>query len=178
MNLDRIIQVSHIFVFVETRLTRISQKIWKTINKLSKDYAQPQQQSKVTADQVAHQLLLNGKGNSTHRPSKAKITDNHITEHSRTSPFTMEELIKGIKILKNNKAAGLDGMLCDQIKHMGPKATVLLKEMMNNILVAKKLPKLWRKSKVIAILKPGTESSLPKSYRPISLLCHTYKLLE
>ena len=30
----------------------------------------------------------------------------------------------------------------------------------------------------MAILKPGKDSSLPKSYRPISLLCHTYKLLE
>ena len=49
---------------------------------------------------------------------------------------------------------------------------------MNNILVSNKFPKLWRKSKVIAILKPGKDSSLHKSYRPISLLCHTYKLLE
>ena len=29
-----------------------------------------------------------------------------------------------------------------------------------------------------AILKLGKDSSLPKSYRPISLLCHTYTLLE
>ena len=41
-----------------------------------------------------------------------------------------------------------------------------------------KFPKLWRKSRVIAILKPGKDSSLPKNYRPISLLCHTYKLFE
>ena len=87
----------------------------------------------------------------------------------------MEELMKGIKIMKNNNAAGLTDMLCEQIKHMGPKAMVWLKEMMNNILLSK-FPKLWRKSKVIAILKPGKESSLPKSYRPISLLCHTYIL--
>ena len=33
-------------------------------------------------------------------------------------------------------------------------------------------------SKVIAILKPGKDAFLPKSYRPISLLCHTYKLPE
>ena len=33
-------------------------------------------------------------------------------------------------------------------------------------------------AQVIAILKPGKDSSLPKSYRPILLLCHTYKLLE
>ena len=32
--------------------------------------------------------------------------------------------------------------------------------------------------KVISILKPGKDSCLPKSYRPISLRCHTYKLLE
>ena len=133
------------------------------MNKLSKDYEQPQQQCKVTDDQVAHQLLLNGKGNSTHRPSKAKITDNNITKHSLTSLFTMEEL------MKNNKTAGLDGMLCEQIKHLGPKAMVWLKEMMNNILVSKKILKLWRKSKVIAILKPDKDSSITKSYRPISL---------
>ena len=51
-----------------TDFTHRCRKAWKTINKLSKDYAQPQQQCNVTADQVAHQLLLNGKGNSTHRP--------------------------------------------------------------------------------------------------------------
>ena len=37
---------------------------------------------------------------------------------------------------------------------------------------------MWRKSKVIDILKADKGSSLPKSYRPISLLCNTYKLLE
>ena len=40
--------------------------------------------------------------------------------------------MRGIKILKNNKSAGLDDMLCEQIKHLGPKAMVWLKEMMNN----------------------------------------------
>ena len=150
--------------------------MWKTINKLSKDYAQPQQQCKVTADQVAHQLLLNGKENSTHWSSMAKITDNHITELSLTSAFTMEEMMKDIKILKNNKTACLRDMLCDQSKDLGPKSMVWLKEMMNTILVSKKFPNLLRKSNVIAILKPGRDSSLHKSYRPISLLCHT--LLE
>ena len=41
-----------------------------------------------------------------------------------------------------------------------------------------KIPKIWRQSKIIAILKPGKDSAIPKNYRPISLLCHTYKLYE
>lgn len=41
-----------------------------------------------------------------------------------------------------------------------------------------KIPKLWRKSKIVALLKPGKSPSDPKSYRPISLLCHTFKLFE
>ena len=67
--------------------------------------------------------------------------------------------MKGIKILKNNKAADLDGMQCEQIKHLGSKAMVWQKEMMNNILVSKKFPMLWHKSKLIAILKPVKDSS-------------------
>ena len=63
--------------------------------------------------------------------------------------------MKGIKTLKNNTSAGLDDMLCEQIKHLGPKATVWLKEMINNILLSNKFLKLWRKSKLIAILKPA-----------------------
>ena len=120
--------------------------------------------------------MLHGKRNSTHRLSKANISD--ITGHPLTSPFAMEELMKGIIILKNNEAAGLyyRYMICEQIKYLGPKALVWLKEMMNNIMLSKKLLKLWRQSKVIAILKYSKYSSLHKSWIPISLLCNTCKL--
>ena len=36
------------------------------------------------------------------------------------------------------------------------------------------LPKIWKKAHVIALLKPGEDPSISKSYRPISLLSHTY----
>ena len=41
-----------------------------------------------------------------------------------------------------------------------------------------KIPTIWGQSKIIAILKPGKDSSIPKNYRPISLLCHMYRLYE
>ena len=50
--------------------------------------------------------------------------------------------------------------------------------MLNKCFIENKLPKIWRQSRIIAILKPGKDSAIPKNYRPISLLCHTYKLYE
>ena len=49
---------------------------------------------------------------------------------------------------------------------------------MNDILVTKNIPKEFRKSKVVAILKPNKPENDPASYRPISLLSICYKLLE
>ena len=85
----------------------------------------------------------------------------------------MEDLLKGINALNNNKAASLDDMLCEQINNFGTATLPWVLQMMDSI-----FPKLWSKSKVIAIFKPGKDSALPKNNRPISLLCHTYKLFE
>ena len=50
--------------------------------------------------------------------------------------------------------------------------------MLNVCFTGNKIPKIWRQSKIIAILKPRKDSVIPKNYRPISLLCHMYKLYE
>ena len=50
--------------------------------------------------------------------------------------------------------------------------------MLNTCYTENKIPKPWRQSRIIAILKPGKDASIPKGYRPISLLCHSYKLYE
>ena len=41
-----------------------------------------------------------------------------------------------------------------------------------------KIPKIWRSANMILIRKPGKPLDDPTSYRPISLLCCFYKLLE
>ena len=63
-------------------------------------------------------------------------------------------------------------------ENLGPRAHKWLQTMLSKCLTENKIPKLWRKSKIVAIFKPGKDSEIPKSYRPISLLCHTYKLYE
>ena len=73
-------------------------------------------------------------------------------------PFSEEEYKKGIAALKNNKAAGRDDVLVEQLNHLGQKANKLLDTMLNVCFTGNKIPKIWRHSKIIAILKPGKDS--------------------
>ena len=88
-------------------------------------------------------------------------------------PFSEEEYKKGIAALKNNKAADRDDVLVEQLKHLGQKDNKWLHTMLDVCFTGNKI---WRHSKIIAILKLGKDSAIPKNYRPISFLCHTYKL--
>ena len=88
------------------------------------------------------------------------------------------EYRKGIAALKNNKAAGIDDIPVEQLKNLGPKSHRWLHTMLNTCFIENKIPRIWRQSKIIAILKPGKDSAIPKNYRPISLLYHTYNLYE
>ena len=56
-----------------------------------------------------------------------------VTESKLTSPFLMEDLLHGVKALKNNKAAGLGDMLCEQIKHFGEASLRWLLQVRNSI---------------------------------------------
>ena len=85
---------------------------------------------------------------------------------------------QGVAILKNNQASDRDDVLVEQLNNLGPKAHRCLQTMLDKCFMENKIPILWRQSKIIAMLKHGKDSAIPKSYRPISLLCHTYKLYE
>ena len=89
------------------------------------------------------------------------------------STFCEEEYRKSILALKY-KAAGRDDVLVEQPKNLGPRAHKWLLTMLSKYLTENKIPKLWRQSKIIAILKPGKDSATAKRYRLISILCHTY----
>ena len=162
-----------------TDLKHSSRKSWAMIKKLGNDNTKAKRHYNVTANQVATQLLLNGKSPRTNRArnrTKLPKTDKNMSYYTKT--ITLEELQQAIKNLKNNKAAGLDDIRTEQLKHLGPIALQWLLNMYNHCIEQKTVPNIWRKAKVIAILKPGKDPDNPKSFRPISLLCHTYKLLE
>ena len=53
-----------------------------------------------------------------------------------------------------------------------------LRDFLSSCLRRLKIPKIWRRALVVAIPKPAKPVGDPKSYRPISLLCIPYKILE
>ena len=167
-------------VITSTDLTHNSRKAWQTIRKLSNDPTTPNPPCLVNANQVAHQLLINGQGTLPTKPKLPILPPIQEGTPTMAHPFSEEEYTNGIAALKNNTSAGRDDVLVEQLKHLGRKANKWLHTMLNVCFTGNKIPKIWRQSKIIdnAILKPGKDSAIPKNYRPISLLCHTYKLYE
>ena len=159
-------------------MTHNSKKAWSTLKRINKDpkRASTLHTTQPTANQVAHQLLLNGKTGT--REKRQKVAEYPEANEELCRPFTLEELDAAICTAKAGKAAGLDDIMTEQIKNLGPAAKQWLLCMYNNCLERCHIPKIWRRARVVALLKPGKDAAAAKSYRPISLLCHTYKLFE
>jgi hypothetical protein len=80
--------------------------------------------------------------------------------------------------LKPGKAAGFDGIYPVFIKIFGAQTKEWIVLFMNDIVLTSKIPNLFKRAKVISIIKPGKDGTDPAHYRPISLLSVVYKLLE
>ena len=80
--------------------------------------------------------------------------------------------------MKNGKAPGLDEIMTEQIKEFSIEAKQWLLTFLKSCHDKTLVPKMWRKAKIVALPKPGKDYKNPKYYRPIFLLCHTFKLYE
>jgi len=88
------------------------------------------------------------------------------------------EILSILRLIKNGKAPGLDGINNRHLKNLPRKAIVLLTHIFNNCLRIGYFSKLWKHAKVIAIPKPKKDATLPENYRPISLLPAIGKIFE
>ena len=121
-------------VITSIDLTHNSRKAWQTIKRLSNDPTSPNPTCLVNSNQVAHHLLVNGQGTM---PTKPKCPALLTVEGkpSLVSAFSEEEYRKGIAALKNNKAAGINDILVEQLKNLGPKAHKWLHTMLNTCFI-------------------------------------------
>src|SRR5207249_5831556 len=99
-------------------------------------------------------------------------------EGSPMPDFSVVEIENALKHLKAGKAPGYDNVHPEFLIHLGRKACTWLSKFFSEIIGNNRIPKEWRKAKVIAIEKPGKDPKEAANYRPISLLSVSYKLLE
>jgi len=84
-----------------------SSKAWRLIRKLNCEKRSEHQYTNITVDEIAHQVLINGKAKRLKGKQNNKITrdiqqqDNNYMEE----PFNLDELTNAIKKMKSGKAA-------------------------------------------------------------------------
>ena len=92
--------------------------------------------------------------------------------------FTTEELYSALQQLKVSKAPGPDNICLELILHASDKLKAWFCSFLSSCLCHLCVPKIWWRAIVIAIPKPNKPLNDAKSYRPISLLCVPFKILE
>ena len=103
-----------------------------------------------------------------------------LRNHSlaNTNNFTAEETTKAIKQSKSSKALGPDHISNLHLKHLGPAGIQYLTHIYNLSMSTSQLPSIWKTSIIIPLPKPGKDHSESTSFRPVSLLCPSVKVLE
>jgi hypothetical protein len=167
-----------------TNFQHSSRKAWRLLRRLGSDGEPSNQKKNISPNQIANHIVETSRAPADKQFSKsvrrkflqAKKASPNQSAHA--TPFTRMEMDVAISKIKPGKAAGVDEIFPEFIKNSGERTREWLRLMFNNILNTGRLPNLFKKSKVIAILKPGKPGDRPEGYRPISLLCVCYKLLE
>ncbi|KAF8789965.1 putative RNA-directed DNA polymerase like protein [Argiope bruennichi] len=99
-------------------------------------------------------------------------------EPTLTKQFSMGELLIALTFLNLNKSPGPDGLLGHLLEYLGSMGKQRLIDLFN--LSGKKgyLPQEWKRTIIIPVKKPNTNSPSPEDFRPIELTCTASKVME
>ena len=86
------------------------------------------------------------------------------------------EVTQALKVMKNNKTPGIDGISVDFLKVFWTELKFFITRALNCCFEKGKLSCSLRQSVIICQPKGEKDRQLLKNWRPISLLCVTYKL--
>ena len=92
-------------------------------------------------------------------------------------PVKPEHVLQIMKALKNSKSTGLDHLDTFVIKLVAPNILPALTHIINLSIRDGVFPAVWKKSKIVPLLKKG-DALDPKNYRPVALLPIFSKILE
>ena len=110
-----------------------------------------------------------------HADSEKEIPEVKPTE--MTTPFTVTEVQKAVKSLKNNKSAGCDDLKAELIKHSPENIHQGIADLLNHMAKTGEHPKEVKEGILIPLPKPGKKQGPPQNLRPIILLSIIRKIL-
>ena len=99
-----------------------------------------------------------------------------VNDHTLGKAISTLELSEVLKKMKHNKSPGMDGITCEFLKVFWGKLKFFITRALNTCFRKGKLSTTLRQGIVTCIPKGTNERYLLKNWRPISLLCVTYKL--
>lgn len=95
-----------------------------------------------------------------------------------TKVFSPNEVFVCLRNMPSRKAPGFDKITGEIISRLPKRAAIFLCYIFNATLRMRYFPKMWKKSVIVMVHKPGKPRTEISSYRPISLLSSLSKVLE
>ena len=162
------------------------EKHWIILNNLTGRSQHSPCHCPILADAIASQLVRNGKYKAVDRKSSRLVFQGVSDLWRAITPdavnisdnFLQREFTAALQHSKPGKAPGPDSICPELILHAGVVLKSWLCDFLSSCLRRLQIPKIWRRALVVAIPKPAKPVGDPKSYRPISLFCVPYKILE
>ena len=105
-----------------------------------------------------------------------RSTFDYFEEEDEIPEILDSELQHALKTLKSGKAPGPDGITTEMLRAGGSHLHELLRKLANLIIATRYIPEQLVISEIILLFKKGDLLDCG-NFRPISLLCHVYKLL-
>ncbi|XP_076660711.1 uncharacterized protein LOC143364090 [Halictus rubicundus] len=112
------------------------------------------------------------------REMNQEVREEREREREEIPRITMEEILRAVKNLKPNKAAGLDGMIPEIIKKLAERRPDRFQALFNGIFERGRIPGEWKKARTILLRKPGKNPDEPSAYRPICVIDAIAKMME
>lgn len=150
-------------------------KIWDMIKKISNKNRNTRDKTSLCEELIEN--ILSHLAPAT--VQAALDLDNSLSNRNTLldAPFTMNELLKVVKTTATT-APGKDNITYSIIKHLPEKLLTYFLEIMNDWWIEGKFSDILKEIIICLILKPGKNSQLAESYRPISLISCVAKTFE
>lgn len=137
----------------EMNFTHSSRKGWRLLRHLGETSKPIKTKSCIDPDSIATNIVENStmivpdKHHKRIIKSKLRKLVQSLTNDSEyDQPFSLDELDAAISSINSGKAAGLDGLYPEFLKHLGKRAKIWILKFMNQIFKVARLPSLMMKT--------------------------------